>query len=86
MNSRRDNADRAAILARSLEKFQENVQRSGPAAGASYGLIGAIVLFGGIGYAVDAWRATEPWGLLVGLLLGIIVGMYGLAKTVFQKR
>src|SRR5205814_1115527 len=48
-------------------------------------LIGAIMLLGGIGYAVDRWRGTSPWFLLGGLLLGIIVGFYELAKTVWHK-
>ena len=67
-----------------MQYLQENVQRAGPAAGASYTLIGAIILLGGIGYAIDAWRGTGPWGLLVGLLLGVIVGFYELAKTVWR--
>ena len=75
--------DRNFPLARSVKAFQENVRRSAPAAGASYGLIGAIILLGGIGYAVDEWRGTSPWFLLGGLLLGLIVGFYDLAKTVF---
>ncbi len=72
------------FLERSLRSFQENVERSGPVAGASYGLIGGILLFGGIGYALDSWLATSPWFLLGGLFLGIIVGFYGLAKTVWH--
>jgi F0F1-type ATP synthase assembly protein I len=59
---------------RSAQSFQDNVRRAGPAAGASYTLIGAIVLLGGIGYLVDRWQATEPGGLLGGLLGGLIVG------------
>jgi F0F1-type ATP synthase assembly protein I len=76
--------DRKPFLGRSMQYLQENVQQAGPAAGASYTLIGAIILLGGIGYAVDAWRGTGPWGLLAGLLLGIIVGFYELAKTVWR--
>ena len=52
---------------------------------ASYTLIGAILVLGGIGYALDAWLGTSPWCLLVGLLLGIIVGFYELAKTVWGR-
>lgn len=43
---------------RSAQAFQENVRRSASAAGASYTLIGAIVLLGGVGYALDEWRGT----------------------------
>ena len=72
-------------LQRATERFQETAEQAGPAAGAGYTLIGAILLLGGIGYAVDFWRGSSPWGLLIGLLLGIVVGMYELAKTVFAK-
>ncbi|MCM3880079.1 MAG: AtpZ/AtpI family protein [Vicinamibacterales bacterium] len=65
--------------------MQDNVRRSGPAAAASYTLIGGIVLFGGVGYALDEWRGTSPAFLLGGLLLGLVVGFYDLAKTVFKK-
>jgi F0F1-type ATP synthase assembly protein I len=75
--------DDTDFLARSFRYLQENVRKSGPAAAASYTLIGAIILLGGIGYAVDEWRGTSPWFLLGGLLLGLIVGFYDLAKTVF---
>jgi F0F1-type ATP synthase assembly protein I len=77
-----DDGDR--FLQRSLKAFQDNVRRAGPAAAAGYTLIGAIILLGGIGYAVDAWRGTSPWFLLAGLLLGLIVGFYELAKTVWR--
>ena len=73
------------FLQRSLRAFQDNVRKSGPAASASYALIGAIILLGGIGYAVDLWQGTSPWFILIGLLLGIIVGFYELAKTVWPR-
>jgi len=69
----------------SAQSFQDNVRRAGPAASASYTLIGAIVLLGAIGYGVDRWQGTAPWGLLVGLLLGVVVGFYELAKTVWGR-
>ena len=77
--------NRGPFLERSLKYFQENVQRSGPAAGASYTLIGAIIVLGGIGYALDRWQGTTPWGLLGGLSLGLVVGFYELAKSVWRK-
>ena len=72
-------------LARSLEVFQDTVVSAGPAAGASYTLIGAIILLGGIGFAVDRWRGTSPWFLLGGLALGLVVGFYELARAVWHK-
>jgi F0F1-type ATP synthase assembly protein I len=77
--------DRDQSFERSLDAFQENIRKSGPAASAGYTLIGAILLLGGLGYAVDSWRGSGPWGLLGGLLLGLVVGFYELAKTVWRK-
>lgn len=77
--------DRESPLARTLRAFQDNVRQSGPVAGASYSLVGAIVLLGGLGYAYDSWQGTEPWGVVTGLLLGVVVGFYELVKTVWRK-
>jgi F0F1-type ATP synthase assembly protein I len=77
--------DSGLFFARSLRFLQENLRRSGPAVVAGYTLIGAIGLFGGAGYALDAWRGTSPWFLLAGLLLGVVVGFYELAKLVFRR-
>lgn len=64
-----------------MRAFQDNVQRSGPAAAAAYTLTGGILLLGGLGYAADRWLGTSPWLLLSGLLLGIAVGFYGLVMA-----
>ena len=72
------------FLARSLHHLQENVRRSGPAAAAGYTLVGAILLLGGFGYLFDRWAGTPPWGLVAGMLLGLVVGFYELAKTMWK--
>jgi F0F1-type ATP synthase assembly protein I len=77
--------DPIRFLSRSVKALQDTASRAGPAATASYTLIGAILLLGGIGYAIDAWRGTSPWCLLVGLVLGMAVGFYELAKTVWRR-
>ena len=76
---------RELFLAKSLRYMQESLRRSGPAAVAGYTLIGSILLLGGIGYALDAWRGTSPWFLVGGLLLGIVVGFFELAKIIWRK-
>jgi len=69
----------------SMKAVQDNVSRSGAAASASYTLIGAILLLGGLGYVVDEWQGTSPWFLMAGLGLGLVVGFYELVKTTWQR-
>ncbi len=73
------------FLARSLRYMQESIRNSGPAVVAGYVLLAAILVLGGIGYALDAWFGTSPWFLVSGLLLGIIVGFFELAKIIWRK-
>ena len=72
-------------IERSTRAFQDNVSRSASAAGASYTLVGAILVLGGIGYAVDQWQGTSPWFAMSGLVLGILVGFYELMKTIWHR-
>ncbi|HSW39304.1 MAG TPA: AtpZ/AtpI family protein [Acidobacteriota bacterium] len=77
--------ERELFLLRSLRHMQESLRRSGPAAMAGHTLIGAILLLGGAGYAMDLWLGASPWFLIVGLLLGIIIGFFELAKVIWRK-
>jgi hypothetical protein len=70
---------------RSFQFLGKNVSGSGSVIAASYTMVGGILGLGGIGYLVDRWRGTAPWFLLAGLLLGMIVGFYELAKTVYRR-
>ena len=79
------NDDKGLFLERSLKRFQENVVQAGPAAAASYTLIGAILLLGGIGYAIDSRRGSSHWFLLTGIVLGLLVGFVDLARAVWKK-
>ena len=77
--------ERDPFLASSFRHMQENFRRAGPAATASYTLTGAILLLGGIGVVVDRWLETSPWFVLGGLVLGMVIGFYGLAKTMWKR-
>ena len=48
---------------------------------ASYGIIGAIMVFGAAGYLLDRWLDSAPWLLLVGLATGVAVGFFGLISA-----
>jgi F0F1-type ATP synthase assembly protein I len=69
----------------SMQSTQRAVQEAGPLMAASYMLVGGIVVLGGLGYAIDAWRGTAPWGLVIGLTLGVTLGFYQLIKTVWRR-
>jgi F0F1-type ATP synthase assembly protein I len=77
--------EREPFLLRSLQSMQENLIKSGPAAAAGYTLIAAILFLGGIGYAIDAWCGTSPWFLVSGLILGIVVGFFQLARIIWRR-
>jgi ATP synthase protein I len=51
---------------------------------AGYTLIAAILVSGGIGFALDRWLGTWPWFLVGGLLFGIVVGFFELARIVWR--
>ena len=66
---------------RANHELQENLDRNETRILASYGLVGAIIVFGGLGYAVDRWAGTSPWCLLIGLVLGVLLGFAGIVTT-----
>jgi len=78
--------NRSFSFSRSAKSLQDNASNAGAAAGASYTLVGGIILLGGLGYLLDKWQGTGPWGLVIGLALGIIVGFYDLVKTTTTRR
>ena len=55
------------------------------AIGASYSILGALALFGFGGYWLDRYRESGNFWLIIGLLLGVLVGMYELAKFILKK-
>ena len=55
------------------------------AIGASYSVIGALAFFGFGGYWLDRYRGSENFWLIIGLLLGVVVGLYELSKYILKK-
>ena len=50
-------------------------------AGVGIEFVVAVALFAGIGYAIDRWRGTGPWGVLIGLGIGFAVGLRALIRA-----
>ena len=55
------------------------------AIGGSYSVLGALALFGFGGYWLDRYSGGENYWLIIGMLLGVVVGMYELAKFILKK-
>jgi ATP synthase protein I len=68
--------------ARANAELQDNLQRAEPRIVASYALVGAILLAGAVGYGVDYWAGSAPWGLLTGLIIGFVAGFANLIASV----
>ena len=61
-----------------MNKYNKNLQK---AISTSYTLVGAILLFGGIGYILAKQLNNKNW--LIGLLiLGAIIGLYETYKQI----
>jgi len=73
------------VFSRSFSYFQNIVKQSGPAASASYTLVGSIIMLGLLGYFLDDLFQTKPWLLLLGLLIGLATGFYELVKAIWKK-
>ena len=69
------------VVADANESMQRDLSRNEPTIFASYGLIGAIVLFGAAGYLLDRWLGSSPWLSLSGLATGAAIGFFGLLKA-----
>jgi F0F1-type ATP synthase assembly protein I len=73
-------------IANSFSYLQKIIKQSGPAMGASYTLVAAVIIFGAAGYFIDKWQNSSPIFLLLGLLIGIIVGFYEIAKIIWLNK
>ena len=64
------------------DKDKTGLQR---AIGASYSILGALGLFGAGGYWLDKYRGNDNFWVVIGLLLGVVVGLYELSKYILKK-
>ena len=74
--------ERLSLPPDAVQELQDNLDRGKPEIYAAYGLIGAIVLFGGLGLVADRYFGTTPWCLLLGLVAGLAIGFYQLGQGV----
>ena len=69
-----------------FRSLQNILSAAGPAASASYTLTGSILIFLFVGWYFDNENNTSPFGLIIGILLGLSIGFYHLFKTIKQKK
>ncbi|MEO6437209.1 MAG: AtpZ/AtpI family protein [Tepidisphaeraceae bacterium] len=50
-------------------------------AGVGIEFVVAIGLFSGIGYLIDRWLNSSPWGLLIGAGLGFAIGLRAMVRV-----
>jgi len=66
--------------------FQQVLRQAGPYLNASWTMTAALLLGLALGWWLDRKLGTEPWLMLLGILLGIVVGMYEIARVAFAPR
>lgn len=55
---------------------QEENRRAGFAYAAGFMLFVIVAGFCGLGWLLDKWLGTQPWGLVVGIVLGSAAGLF----------
>lgn len=54
----------------------ETVRKSGLAYAAAFTLFSTVAVLLGAGYLLDRWLGSSPWGIVGGIVLGSVVGLY----------
>ena len=55
---------------------QEENRKAGFAYAAAITLVASVVTFCGLGWFLDKWLGTDPWLLIIGIVLGSAAGLY----------
>jgi F0F1-type ATP synthase assembly protein I len=77
--------NRNEIIADANESMESNLTKNKSTIFASYGLVGAILLFGAGGYLLDRWLESSPWLVLCGVVTGLVIGFVGLLRAVRRR-
>lgn len=49
-------------------------------AGVGWEFVAALIVCIGLGWLIDRWLGSMPWGIIVGSVLGFAVGLYRLIR------
>ncbi|HEY7783122.1 MAG TPA: AtpZ/AtpI family protein [Pyrinomonadaceae bacterium] len=58
------------------QQDQEENRKSGIAYAAAFTLFASVAALCGLGWLLDRWLGTDPWLMVVGLILGAAAGFY----------
>jgi ATP synthase protein I len=58
------------------EDKEETNRKSGIAYAAALTLFASVVSLCGVGWLLDRWLGTDPWLLVIGIVLGAVAGFY----------
>lgn len=76
-------------MADEKEEARENAEvarKSSMAYAAGLVIFTSVLAFLGIGWMLDRWLGTDPWCLIVGILLGSAVGFYEFIRIMSRAR
>ena len=63
------------------DEKEETNRKTGLAYASAFSLFAAVVAGLFVGWLLDRWLGTQPWLLVVGLVLGAAAGFYELIRT-----
>ncbi len=72
------------MMAKKTGSEQEESSAVWRASGMGVEFASAIVGMALLGWLIDNWQGTEPWGVLSGLVLGIVGGGYNFLKQAMR--
>ncbi len=89
LDNRLEELDAKLDKYRQQEKVQNRVEQGNGANSSGLAMawrlgsefISGVLVGGLIGYAIDKWFGTEPWGLIIFILLGFLAGMLNMLRS-----
>ena len=69
-------------MAQKVSSLAEAYRAAAPYLNIGWIFLGAILVWGGLGFLLDRWLGTQPWLLTVGSLVGIAAGFIHLVLVV----
>ena len=69
-----------------IKHISEMLRKAAPYIGTVYIQFTAIIILSGIGYFLDQWRGSFPLYFTIGLVLGIIIGIYEMGRLILRGK